>query len=144
MDERTRRRLDAIAAARKLLDDEEEQLITRALAEMHRRAGVTAKDEALIKTLTPREQSHTVNSSMMTAVHKVAISAGRKKKDAFLQAIRAKGYTLRGLATALDIPPSLISMYRGGDRPIPSDRADRIEALTGWKATRGNWPGGIV
>lgn len=100
----------------------------------------------LSKPLTKREHSHTVNSSMMTAVHKVAISAGRKKKDAFLNAVRAKGLTMRGLAAELDIPPSLISMYRSAEdpRPIPRERAERIQALTGWPADARHWPGGIA
>lgn len=64
--------------------------------------------------------------------------------DPFTKACRAKDLTQNGLADKLGIPASLLSMYRRGVRRIPQARAERIEALTGWKATAKNWPGGIV
>jgi len=84
-----------------------------------------------------------VNSSMQT-VHRVAISKGRAKTP-FMKAVTAAGYTLRSLATRLDTPVSLLSMYRAENgRPIPRARAERIEKLTGWPANAAHWPNGIA
>lgn len=87
-----------------------------------------------------------VNANMVSE-HRVAISRGIKSGDAFLTKIRSVkpvGFTLRSLATELDIPASLLSMYRAeGGRPIPRKRAERIEELTGWAASKANWPNGF-
>lgn len=87
--------------------------------------------------------SSTFSEQMQTDSRNIAISEGRSGRDPFLKAIRAKGYTLRSLAEALDYKPSLLSMQRGGTRPIPYERAKRIEKLTGWPATAKDWPGGL-
>lgn len=89
--------------------------------------------------------SRNVSSEQMQADSRsLAISEGSKGgKDPFLKAIRAKGYTLRSLADAVGCPVSLLSMQRKGERPIPGDRAAKIEKLTGWPATAKAWPGGL-
>jgi len=92
---------------------------------------------------------HDVNSSTVTSEHmqadsrNLAISAGHDGKDPFLKAIRAKGYTLRSLAAAIGEQPSLLSMQRSGDRPMPYERAKKVEKLTGWPAVAASWPGGL-
>lgn len=73
----------------------------------------------------------------------IAISQGVSGRDPFLKAIRAKGYTLRSLADVLGCKPSLLSMQRSGQRPIPYERARKIEKLTGWPAAAKDWPGGL-
>lgn len=76
----------------------------------------------------------------------LAISEGSKGgKDPFLRAIRARGFTMRSLAAKLGCPPSLLSMQRRAEdpRPMPTDRAQKIEQLTGWPADKKHWPGGL-
>ncbi len=103
------------------------------------------------------EQRNTVKGEMetLTDTHRLNISAGRspvdKKADPFLAHIRnpkndrlhGKGYTLRSLATALEVSASMLSMNRR-THACPQTRADRVEALTGWPADRKHWPAGIL
>lgn len=119
-----------------------------ARAEEHRAGLATAlKEIALYDQLLALR--HGVNSSTVTSEHmqadprNLAISKGHDKTDPFLKAIRAKGYTLRSLAAAVGEPPSLLSMQRSGLRPMPMERAKRVEKLTGWPATAATWPGGL-
>lgn len=103
------------------------------------------RELATSSTLTQSLTGVNVNvNKTVTDEHRFNIAKGQKRGDAFLKAITAKGYTQGTLADAIDIKPALLSMYRNGKRPIPRDRAERVEALTGWKATKGHWPGGIV
>lgn len=86
-------------------------------------------------------------TSNMTPEHKLAISEGRTGRDKFTAKIRAakpKGYSQNALAKALGIKPSLLSMYRTGERKIPLARAQRVQELTGWPADAAHWPGGIL
>lgn len=84
-----------------------------------------------------------VNTSMQT-VHRVAISQGRAKTP-FQAKLGEADLTLRSLAKRLGVPVSLLSMYRAKDgRPVPRDRAERIEKLTGWPADDKHWPNGIA
>lgn len=95
--------------------------------------------KSLTKKLTPVN----VNSAV-TEEHRMNIAKGQKPGDKFMAAITAKGFSQGRLAAALGVKPALLSMYRNGKRPIPQDRADKVQELTGWKATGRNWPGGIV
>lgn len=122
-----------------------------ARATFHEAKAATARKEAALFTellsLHSDVNSRTSDSEQMQADSRsIAISEGRqgKKKDLFLKAIRAKGYTLRSLAAAVGTPPSLLSMQRTGDRPIPAERAHAIETLTGWPADAKHWPGGLA
>lgn len=96
------------------------------------------------EALHSRSQKATVND--MNADARLNMSRAASPDDPFVKAVRAAKMTQSGLARKLKIAPSLLSMYRRKDdpRPIPQDRAAAIEALTGWKATAKNWPGGIV
>lgn len=149
MDEPTRKRLAEIERQRSEwlakfddLDREEARLLEQALRHIQ-----ANPSEKLKRRLRRREQSaKVVNSAVELApAHRIAISKGRKGKSPFLDAVRASGYTLRGLAEAVGCLPSLLSMYRSSDepRPIPRDRAEAIEKLTGWPADAKHWPGGI-
>lgn len=84
----------------------------------------------------------------MDAVHRIAISEAAAPKDKFLKTIREAGYTLHSLAGALAISGATLHAHRQpkgekNSRPCPQERADRVEKLTGWKATAANWPAGI-
>jgi len=88
-----------------------------------------------------------VNSQKMHAEHKLAISKGQAKRDKrFKDTIRnaTPRYTQAVLAQAIGMQPSLLSMCRSGERAMYLSRARRIEALTGWPADKGHWPGGII
>jgi hypothetical protein len=135
--------------------------ITRARRERDRAAAIVAAKDAelaallraqneLISSLVEEHRLHPdVNNSKVVSEHmqadsrSIAISKGKSEKDAFMVKIRASGYTLRSLADAVDTPPSLLSMQRKGERPIPKARAEKIEELTGWSADKKHWPGGI-
>jgi hypothetical protein len=83
----------------------------------------------------------------MQLENRLSISKGRSgASDPFFDVIRAakpKGFTLRSLAKRIGEQPSLLSMQRKGDRPIPTPRAKLIEELTGWPADKKHWPGGL-
>lgn len=119
-----------------------------ARAEKHRAGLATALREIelydQLLALHRDVNSSTVHSEHMQADSRnIAISEGHDRKDPFLKAIRAKGFTLRSLAAEIGEQPSLLSMQRSGDRPMPYERAKKIEKLTGWPATAANWPGGL-
>lgn len=129
-----------------------EKLAAELAAEDATLAALLEAQARLIEAVSREEGLHRrVNSSTVNSEHmqvsnarSLAISKAVDDSDAFLKHIRAKGYTLRSLAAKVGCPPSLLSMQRGGDRPIPTDRAEKIEKLTGWPATAKGWPGGLA
>jgi hypothetical protein len=97
--------------------------------------------------LTKSDVKSRVNSQKMHSEHKLAISEGQAKRDKkFKDTIRnAKPrYTQAGLAQAIGMKPSLLSMCRSGERAMFLSRARRVEDLTGWPADKAHWPGGII
>ncbi len=122
-----------LAAAQLQVADAEERLAD-ALEVVQRLEGELRGVEGLRS----REQSRSVNRDM-TGVHKVAISKGRSG-DALAVAARKAGLSVTGLAKRLGVSKALLSMARKGDRSIKRPIADRIERLTGFAATVGNWP----
>lgn len=73
-----------------------------------------------------------------------------KARDALVRAAVKRKLTMGQLAEAVrkelklsKLPPSGLSQARRGTRPIRRDVAEAIERLTGFAATRANWPGGI-
>lgn len=107
--------------------------------------------EAVVEEHRLRVHRTSVNtvSEQMQLENRIAISKSRSagSDDPFFEAIRAakpKGFTLRSLAKRIGTKPSLLSMQRKGDRPIPVSRAKEIEDLTGWPADKKHWPGGIT
>lgn len=88
---------------------------------------------------------------MNTAVSSHALKVARgKAKDALARAAVTHGMTQGEMAEAVrkelklkKLPMSGISQARRGTRPIRRDVAEAIERLTGFKASRANWPGGI-
>jgi len=82
--------------------------------------------------------------------HALKIAHGRAAKDPFGRAcVRAgmtKGEVVEKVRRELGLkrlPMSQISQARGGTRQIRSDVAEAIHRLTGFAATKANWPGGI-
>lgn len=90
------------------------------------------------------ERMNTADSS-----HALKVARG-KAKDALAKAAVNHGMTQGEMAEAVRkelhlkrLPMSGISQARRGTRPIRRDVAEAIERLTGFKASRSNWPGGI-
>lgn len=83
-------------------------------------------------------------NSMTDTEHRLATSRG-KAKDALVKAANAAEppLTLRGLAEAVGVPVSMLSEARRGKRRIRAAVASAIESLTGFKASKSNWPGGL-
>lgn len=121
-----------------------------AAAVFHRaKLGTALAEISMLRQALAILERHQVNSGTMsgkqmqepmTAETKLAISKGRKgDKDGFSRTIRAAGYTMRGLATELGCSVTLISLQRKGLKPMPIERARRIQELTGWPADGRHW-----
>jgi hypothetical protein len=81
--------------------------------------------------------------------HALKVARG-KAKDALAKAAVNHGMTQGEMVEAVrrelklkKLPLSGISQARRGTRPIRRDVVEAIERLTGFKASRANWPGGI-
>lgn len=74
---------------------------------------------------------------------RVAISQGSENRagdSKFFEAIRAKGYTLTSLAEEIGESKTLLSLQRKGAKPMPIERARKVQKLTGWPADLKHWP----
>lgn len=90
-----------------------------------------------------------VNSASMpgkqmqqSAETRVAISQASENRagdDAFFKTIRAKGHTLTTLAEAIGESKTLLSLQRKGVKPMPIERARKVQKLTGWPADLKHW-----
>lgn len=97
------------------------------------------------KLLHGSSQKSIVKSNEMHAAQKLAISQGRTDDDdKFADKIQAAGFTQASLAKAVGMTESLLSMCKNGKRAMYLSRAQTIEKLTGYRATRANWRGGLV
>lgn len=129
--------------------DEERASLLKLAAQLEERASThrrwaREKREGTKGSLTGKLTPVNVNRPV-TNEHRMNIARGQKPDDkAFSRALAEQNFTQKRLAVHLRITPALLSMYRMGKRPIPQERAEKVEALTGWKATARNWPGGIV
>lgn len=101
-------------------------------------AATAEEREAALAQLTAGNRSG--NARGMVTAERVRHSRGTKKRDALVVAANAKNYTLRSLAEAVDVSHALLSQARTGKRSIEADIAKKVENLTGFKATRANWP----
>lgn len=77
---------------------------------------------------------------MMLSVARIKRSKSATASDPCAIAANAKGLTMADLARTLDITPQYLSMLRHGHRPISPALAGRIEELTGFSASKKNWP----
>jgi hypothetical protein len=92
-----------------------------------------------------RLRTSTVSEPSMEKSHRLAISEGHKgSDDAFMKAIRAKGYSQNTLAKRVGLNQAVLSLHRRSLRRIKRSKAEAIEKLTGWPADGRHWPGGIV
>ena len=79
----------------------------------------------------------------MLQARRVRVSQGGrdgKEHDALVLAANDAHHTLRSLAEAVGCTAAALTQARHGDTSISRERARQIEALTGFKATQGNWP----
>jgi hypothetical protein len=60
--------------------------------------------------------------------------------DPLAVSANAAGHTLTSLADKVGCSQALLSQARRGTRSIAPDLAGKIEKLTGFKATKSNWP----
>lgn len=91
------------------------------------------------KTLQAPVNAATVDRPMFTPEHRVALSkAVTAPKDKFAKAVHDAGLTMAGLARAVGIHPSQITLARQGKRPMPIAKAEHIERLTGFPVSA--WP----
>jgi hypothetical protein len=113
-------------------------------AELFVQAAWKARDMAdkREQQLLARDQHGTTTEMVNPA--RVRISAGADEDpDELVAKANAAGYTLRSLAEAVKCSHVLLSQARRGKRSIRRAIVDDVERLTGFKATRANWPGGI-
>lgn len=96
------------------------------------------------------EDMATAPAAGMPMAERVQHSRGMPgRDDALTVACHAIGTTQRALATRLraegyDITQSVLSRARRGIVSIRRSTAERIEQITGFRATPANWPGGWV
>lgn len=98
-----------------------------------------------------RSANQSGNTSDMVTAERVRVSKGRKKRDELVVAANTHNYTLRSLAEKLEaegfrVSHSLLSQARAdakgqAKRSISGALAKRIEELTGFAASKKNWPG---
>jgi hypothetical protein len=80
------------------------------------------------------------NVGKMVNAERVRHSKGQGDVDPLVAAANAHHYTLRSLAENLGVSHALLSQARKGTRSIEKSLAEKVEKLTGFPATRGNWP----
>jgi DNA-binding transcriptional regulator YdaS (Cro superfamily) len=80
--------------------------------------------------------------AMLQAARLRHSNAGRsgQEHDPLVLAANTAHHTLRSLAAVLGCTQPALTQARHGKTSISLERARQIEALTGFKATRGNWP----
>jgi hypothetical protein len=110
-----------------------------------RALGVTARSfvaQVLEERLALKIGNHTGNLPNMLQARRVQASraAHEGDHDPLVLAANTAHHTLRTLAEAVGCSHVALSRARHGTLSIPMDRARQIEALTGFKATRDNWP----
>lgn len=79
----------------------------------------------------------------MLQARRVRVSQGGRdgqEHDVLVLAANEAHHTLRSLAEAVGCTAAALTQARHGDTSISLERARQIEALTGFKATRDNWP----
>ena len=129
---------DARAKAAIEAGDDKEALVMFRAASSARRVADQLERESL-----PRRDQRGNKKQVLSAA-RVRISAGADASpDELVVKANDAGYTLRSLAEAVKCSHVLLSQARRGKRSIRRSIVDDIEKLTGFKATKANWPGGI-
>jgi hypothetical protein len=119
--------------------DADEALAMDRAAYTARQVAEKLEAEAKAGRLPMRDQRGSKKGMVNAA--RVRISAGADENpDALVAKANAAGYTLRSLAEAVKCSHVLLSQARQGKRSIRRQIVDDVERLTGFKATRANWP----
>ena len=96
---------------------------------------------AALRGLQDSEPSVNVNSAMQRQARLSHSRAKRKGCDNPLaKAADKAGHTVRSLAERVGCSAALLSQARTGKSSISMDLAKKIEAITGYEATKSNWP----
>ncbi len=83
---------------------------------------------------------HSGKLRAMVTAERVRHSKGSTGDDPFRAAVNAAHYTIRSLAERLGVSHAHLSQARRGQTSIAKNLADAIERLTGFPATKSNWP----
>jgi hypothetical protein len=101
---------------------------------------------AMDEELTDSQESINLRSKMhaMPPLNRLrrskAFAQASTEPDPCALAANAHGMTMSDLAKRLKVTPSYLSQLRHGKKQISMVRALEIEKLTGFKATKKNWP----
>ena len=81
----------------------------------------------------------------MVAAERLRVSQGKRGDTPLRDAVNTAGLTMRSLAEQLkaegfEVTHSLLSQAQAGKRSISERLARRVEALTGFPATKKSWP----
>lgn len=90
------------------------------------------------RPLTGRHQSGNVDD--MVTAERVRHSKGSLSGDPLKMAANTAGFTIRSLAEKINVSHALLSKARKGERSIEKALATEIQRLTGFPATKKNWP----
>jgi hypothetical protein len=83
---------------------------------------------------------HSGKLRAMVTAERVRHSRGSTGDDPFRAAVNAAHYTIRSLAEKLGVSHAHLSQARRGQTSIAKALADEIQKLTGFPATKHNWP----
>lgn len=108
-----------------------------AAAELALAAGDLRKAIGALEGLPAPYQSGNVRD--MVTAERVRHSKGTST-DPLVEAANAAHFTMRSLAEKLGVSHALLSQARRGTRSIDKATAEAVEKLTGFPATKGNWP----
>jgi len=126
-----------------------EREVAKLVAEGHLNSARRLAEEAVaVRAFVEARRGDTLPSSNRRGNQEAMVTAERlrhsegtgKERDPLVKAANAAGYTLRSLGEALKVTHSFLSQARRG-KPIRRDLAEQIEKLTGFKASKRNWPG---
>lgn len=88
--------------------------------------------------------SHTGKSGDMVPAARLRISKSKAKVDPLTAAANAAGLTLRSLAERIGCSHAHLYQARRGSVGMRTMWAQEIERLTGFAASKANWPGGLI
>lgn len=88
-----------------------------------------------------QESHRSGNVGDMVTSERLRHSRGSASVDPLKAAANDRGYTIRSLAEKINVSHALLSKARKGERSIERALAEEIQKLTGFAATKKNWPG---
>lgn len=139
MDDDTRRKIGQLTGERAALQAQIDGINERIRALVEESGRRMERQLGLPSIAGPR----TVNG-MFTPAARLAFSAGRaNKRNPLIAKANDSGFTIRSLAAAVDMSPTGITLARKGEKTIRRSAAEKIAELTGFAATKKNWPRGF-